>query len=350
MSFDRRSGGGVPTLSPCTESDFSGWKLKTVAALMAYGLLEVCELPIAVVALTEERARTLAAKQEADKAPGAPASSSSSMSLQAGDDAQGKADRDAKNMIKDASKRAYSALIGALNRSQLTLVQHVSIGDAHGVWQVLLVQYERKSVATRVALIEQLLTIKMEGSEHVALYVARVQGLVRKLAEQEELISDTILLFVLLRGLPSRFGTLVTLLKMKDSMVLDHVIEALKNEEERMKSAPSTHQMEDTVHYAGVSVGGKFHKRNGGGGGGGGGDRASGSGPMRCYTCGEGGHIKFHCPQNKNRKKCERCHRVGHLVTECRAIHKAEEEHANFIREMKSKGTWQDDSEEEEWC
>jgi len=44
---------------------------------------------------------------------------------------------------------------------------------------------------------------------------------------------------------------------------------------------------------------------------------------LNCFTCGKSGHIKFHCPKNTNKKKCIRCHRVGHDAPSCRAISKA---------------------------
>ena len=188
-------------------------------------------------------------------------------------------------------------------------------------------QYERKSVATRVGLIEKLFSLKMESSESVALYVARVQALKRKLAEQEETVSDMILLYVLLRGLPSRFGTLVTLLKMKDVLVLSEVEEALKNEEERQRTGAgnmaSNHEErgggEDQAHFVGVGGKGKFRKQGMRRFGGAGDGNDNG-----CFTCGEDGHVKYNCPENKNKKRCDRCLRVGHTSQECRAVRKAD--------------------------
>lgn len=249
---------------------------------------------------------------------------SSASSLQAEDE-----NMEGKKAILDASKRAYSALITSLNQNQMQLVQHVSTGNAYGVWQALLMEYERKSTATRVGLIEKLFPVEMENVESVSLYVARIQGLRRKMADQDETISDTILLFILLRGLPSRFETLVTLLKMKELVLVD-VVEALKNEEERQKGQEEY----ESAHFAGPGGKGKFKGMNRHGK-----EREGDGNGVSCFTCGGSGHIKYNCPENKNKKKCSLCHRIGHVPSECRATNKAEQ--GNFA---------QSDSEEEDWC
>ena len=294
----------VPTLALCNEAEFGLWKMKTLGQLMAYNLLDVCETNAACDILAEERVRAAAAKAEGKPVPRV--TSSSSGSALSDDEADVKVT--ALEELKTASKRAYGALLGALNSDQLRMVQHVQTGDAHGVWSTLLAHYERKSVATRVGLIESLFNMKMESGESVNLYAARVTEMNRKLLEQEERISDTVLLFVLLRGLARRYDTIVALLKMKEKLVWIEVIEALKNEEERQKN---TGEREEQANFA--------HKTGRGGAGSGGGGGGGGSG-MTCYTCGQPGHIKYHCPRNSSKKKCSRCHRVGHTVQECRAV------------------------------
>ena len=328
----------VPTLQPCNEKEFAYWKMKTLAALMAYGLVDVCETPHAVTLLAHERtARALAvhAAHATNKTEGtsasthahASASAHSSLQMDASemgapiprkaDATQEQEERHAQSM--QASKRAYSALISSLSTTQLQLVQHVPTGDAYGVWQALLLHYERKSVATRVGLLEQLFSMEM-STESMSLYIARVQGLRRKLAEQEEVITDTVLLFVLLRGLPARYDTLVTLLKMRP-LIVEEVVDALKNEEERQSHAHAeggAGSGGERAFYAGSGGSRRFTPRTGVPPSGGAAHQR-----LQCFTCKEEGHIKFNCPMNRGKKKCERCHRLGHTVSECRAANDA---------------------------
>jgi uncharacterized membrane protein YgcG len=313
--------------------------MKTLGQLMAYNLIEVCETNIAVALLNEERVRAAAAKAEGKpmvKQQQVASSSDEEIEQKTAANEKALAEED----VKTASKRAYGALLAALSADQLRLVQHVALGDAYGVWSTLLAHYERKSVATRVGLIESLFTLKMEGGESINLYAARVTEMNRKLAEQEEIISNTVLLFVLLRGLPSRYDTIVTLLKMKEMVWLD-VIEALKNEEERQKNAVDR---EEQGHYA------KESRRGGNSGGGSGGGGGTGTGqPGTCFTCGKTGHIKFHCPKNAGKKKCSRCHRVGHTAQECRSVSDAatQEEQSSYAmaeeQARRAQASWNDE-------
>lgn len=195
------------------------------------------------------------------------------------------------------SKRAYGALISTLGSVQLRLCQHVVLGDAHGIWKVLLDNYERKSVATKVRLMEELFGIMLSRGESVGLYVARLTELQRKLADQDESISDSVLLFVLLRGVSRLYSTLVTLLKMNEKLTFEQAVEAIKNEEERKKMERAAG--EETIYSAAISE--------------------KGGEDRRCHHCNEVGHLKFKCPK----LKCHRCKRTGHMASKCRAVHPA---------------------------
>ena len=159
-------------------------------------------------------------------------------------------------------------------------------------------------------------------SESVSLYVSRLIAVDRKLQEQgEQPQSASILLFVLLRGLPSEFATVVTLLKMREKLTFDEAVEAIKNEEENMKMG-SRKKKEETALFA----------------------AKGGASGFRCFTCNESGHVQYNCPQNGGKKPCTRCRRVGHVVAECRATMPSMEEAANFAFRMQ-----REQEEEDEW-
>lgn len=304
-SSSSSSRSAVPVLPAFTSGDFGLWQMKSLGIFLAHGLLGVVESDIAVALIKEERTVASKVKKEAAAAiaSGSVIKATTPMELT----------KEKEELMKQ-SKRAYGALVSALGATQLRLCQHVALGDSHGIWSVLLDTYERKSVATRVRLIEQLFTIQLTRGENVNLLVARLTDLQRKLADQEEVISETILLFILLRSVSRQYPTLVTLLKMKDTLKFDDAVEALKNEEERTKMDTRGGDQE-TMHY--MHSGTKKEER-------------------RCHNCNKVGHLNFQCPE----KKCHRCNRNGHVASNCRASFPAkktqaddEEEEAQMMRE-----------------
>lgn len=320
------SSNSVPTLTPFDAKDFGLWKLRNVGILIGAGLYEVVETPVAQRLLEEERMRNMAAAA-AGTEDGSDSSSASKKKKMVVDEEHA--------IILRKSKRAYGALVASLKSEQLRLVQHLPAGDAHALWNVLLETYERKSLATRVQLMEKLFSLQMNSGERVALYVARLTEIDRKLKEQEEPVSPSMLLFVLLRGVGENFSTVVTFLKMKEKLTFDEAVESLKNEEERMEMDYGSHMknMEESAHYVGAPKG-KYKVDS---------KRSRG---LSCFTCGQSGHIKWNCPKNAGKKKCTRCHRVGHDLGQCRAVTMEQEElAAHAMRENDDR----DSDSEDEW-
>ena len=270
--------------------------MQAFAVFAAHDLLDVVETDCACAAIKEERDRSGATKREqaAHSAASGAAAASAGAAASAQSPASPPVSKD-KDVMR--SRRAYGALMMALKETQLLLVQHVPLGDAHGVWRVLLDNYDRKSVATRVQLIERFFSMEQARGERVAVYASRVTEVAHKLAEQGEKMSETIQLFVLLRGVTRTFPTLVTLLKMKEDLTLLDAIEAVKNEEERSK-------MDERRNGTDVMLFTREKEKSGGGG-----DRRS------CHECGEKGHLRHNCPK----VKCHRCDRNGHVAAKCKA-------------------------------
>lgn len=208
------------------------------------------------------------------------------------------------------TKRAYGILLLGLGPEQLRLVQQVMVGDANGIWKILLDNYERKSMATKVQLYEMLFNIKMIESESINLYIARLTEMDVKLKQQQENLSESVLLYVLLKGLTSNYTTVVQLLKMQENLVFKDVVEKLRNEEERQKVSSkgnsSSIRSKESGSGSGVIVEASNVKTG------------AASLKYRCYTCGQRGHIKYDCPYNQSRERCDLCKRVGHSSRDCK--------------------------------
>ena len=325
----------LPALPPFSSSSFGLWRMQAFAVFAAHDLLDVVETDCACAAIKEERDRAGATKREQaanSAASGAAAANASAAATIAQSSASPPVSKD-----KDVqrSRRAYGALMMALKETQLLLVQHVPLGDAHGVWCVLLDNYDRKSVATKVQLIERFFSMEQARGERVSVYVSRVTEVAHKLAEQGEKMSDAMQLFVLLRGVTRSFPTLVTLLKMKEDLTLIDAVEAIKNEEERAKMDERRNGRGDVLLFTRAEREKEKEKS--------GGDR-------RCHECGEKGHLRHSCPKIK----CHRCERNGHVAAHCKATwpakkKKKEEEEEEEAMIVMQQQMIHDDSEEDEW-
>ena len=223
---------------------------------------------------------------------------------------------DHREELQRKSQLAYGILIQALKDEQLRLVQGVVRGDAHGIWKILLETYERKSMATRVQLLEQLfgtqLIQKGNERESMASYVARLTELERRLRAQGEQVSESIMVYLLLKGLPNSYTSIVQLMKMKETLGFNEAVESLKNEEERqnVKKVSGVGGAELSLLQAANAVMSTLPTRQL---------------EKGCFSCGAHDHIKYNCPMNQNKKHCEKCHRVGHTAKECKmATHHAD--------------------------
>jgi len=274
---------------------------------MAHELLQVVETDIAEQAMKISAAANASVPASASSGSAVPSggahasrparSAASGSKVQ--QHSQGDLDKDQteRDELIRKSQLAYGILMQSLQDEQLRLVQGVARGNAHGVWKILLETYERKSMATQVQLLERLFGMQVQKGETIAGYVARLTEIERRLRAQGEQVSEGIMVYMLLRGLPASYTSIVQLIKMKDKLEFVETVESLKNEEERQACA-----------QPGGSSAQPRHQANG----------AETNSKRRCFTCGAVGHVKFNCPRNASKPKCQKCFRVGHESTECR--------------------------------
>ena len=328
----------LPVLPPFSASNFALWCMQAFAVFAVHDLLEVVETDCASAAVKEERDRAGVAKREATHSAASGAAVATAAGQQQASSTAAAASASppvSKDKDVQRSRRAYGALMMSLKDVQLQLCQHVPLGDAHGVWRVLLDNYDRRSVATRVQLIERFFSMEQARGERVSVYVSRVTEVAFKLAEQGEKLSDTMQLFVLLRGVTRSFPTLVTLLKMKENLTFQEAVEAIRNEEERSRMDEKRNGSNE-VSFFSREVRGKEQS----------------AGDRRCHECNEKGHLRHSCPKIK----CHRCDRNGHLAAHCRAVYPAkkkggreeEEEDKAMIATMQA-NLYESEEEEDEW-
>jgi gag-polypeptide of LTR copia-type len=291
--------------------DFGLWKMRMEGLFMAHDILSVVETNVAELAILGATGGVPIAHSAVGGDPAA-ASSSRLVAPTSGGAShtrrQGGAGpmqdtssvdqvvQDQREELIKKSYLAYGILIQSLKDEQLRLVQGVARGNAYGIWKILLETYERKSMATRVQLLERLFGTQLRGNESIASYVARLTEIERRLRAQGEQVSESIMVYLLLKGLPPSYTSIVQLMKMKEKLEFTETVEALKNEEERQNVSRNT--LPGGTEHANAA---ELHLKKG------------------CFSCGSHEHIKYNCPLNSKKKHCDRCHRIGHTSQECRS-------------------------------
>ena len=231
------------------------------------------------------------------------------------------------------SRKMYSLLLTVLSDQQLQLVGHVTRGDAHGVWQVILARYERKTVASRHHTREKLHRIKMERGERFDQFLARLTDLQLRLQQMGSVVAEEEMLFVMLEGLPPAYELLVHTLRMKEDLTLEEAAEFCRDFQERKPN--SNPREEATAHFAGADrrAGGgsnparpqqdsrqNFRDRDGSQQ-----QQQQQQQPPRpdraCTLCNQTNHLMFDCPKLPSTAlKCSTCRIVGHSDSTCRRL------------------------------
>ena len=199
----------------------------------------------------------------------------------------------------EKNAKAFGEMATYLDDRSLSLVLRDAKDDGRKALQILRTHYQGRSKPRVISLYTELTTLRKDSAECVTDYVIRAETAKNSLREAGETVSDTLLVAMILKGLPPEYDTFGTIVTQKDPpMDLKDFKVALRAQEEREKLSKPSAESSDSVLRSDSS---SKNPEN-----------------LKCYACGRMGHKSFECKNRKKGKWCYNCRNNTHYTNQCR--------------------------------
>ncbi|CAM1301865.1 Uncharacterised protein r2_g1167 [Pycnogonum litorale] len=206
---------------------------------------------------------------------------------------------------EEKNEEAFAELIQFLDDRSLSLIMRDARDNGRKAFQILRNHYAGKGKPRIISLYTELTSLVKSPNENVTDYMIRAETAATALRSAEEVISDSLLIAMVLKGLPDSFKSFVVVVTQNDKTqsFCDFKV-ALRNFEDTEKTrAPEDH----TVMKAASKV-------------------PSMRLTMKCFKCGIQGHMARNCNANaqhhggtrKKRMWCHHCESETHNSASCR--------------------------------
>jgi len=198
---------------------------------------------------------------------------------------------------EEKNAEAFAELIQVIDDRSLSLIIRDAMDDGRKALEILREYYLGKSKPKVIALYTELTSLSKGVTESVTDYMLRAETASTSLKSAGEVISDSLLIAMILKGLPPDFKTLCTIITQKDKeLTFAEFKVALRSFEETEKQ---TTQCDDTVM--------KINETK----------------SVQCFACRKYGHKSYECKsrQQQTHKKtrwCEVCKSSTHDTKQCR--------------------------------
>lgn len=199
----------------------------------------------------------------------------------------------------ETNETAFAELIQYLDERSLTLVMREAQDDGRKAWKILKEHYASGSKPRIITLYNELTTLKKNHTESITDYLLRAENAATSLRAVKEQVSDSLLIAMVLKGLPDEYKAFVAVTTQSENVVdFLKFKTSLRHFEETENSRCQSNQ----VDQSSSSIM-KFNAQNGK--------------PIVCYTCGTAGHKSSNCEKKKGRW-CSICRNKTHNTSKCR--------------------------------
>jgi len=172
----------------------------------------------------------------------------------------------------NAEKNAdvFAELVQVLDDKSLSLIIRDSPDDGNKALQILREHYLGSTKPRIISLYSELTTLKMETTETVTDYLLRGETAATRLRSVKEAVSDSLLIAMILKGLPDSFKAFCTVITQRDEVDFQQFKVAIKSYEENEKARANKDTKEEVV----MNV---VNRK------------------IICFGCGKAGHKKSSC-------------------------------------------------------
>ncbi|KAK3876711.1 hypothetical protein Pcinc_018523 [Petrolisthes cinctipes] len=180
--------------------------------------------------------------------------------------------------------RVYAELVQLLDDTSLSLVIREAKDDGKKAIKILREYYMETSKPRILSLYTELTSLKMEGNESVTDYLIKAEKAATSLKSANEVIIDSLLVAMVLKGLPPSYKTFATVVtqREKEWTFMEFKVQ-LRSYEETEKACKPHKKSENNDHTV--------MKAN---------SRESTSN-LKCFVCGRPGHKSFQCYEKKKK-------------------------------------------------
>ena len=197
----------------------------------------------------------------------------------------------------------FACLVQFLDDKSLSLIIRDAKNKGRKALEILRNHYIGSTKPRIISMYCDLTTLKLQSEESVTEYLLRGETTRARLDEAGEKVSDSLLIAMLLKGLPESFKSFSTVIIQQDVDKLNFEMfkNSLKNYDENERARVGVSQDQETVMK--ISSNNKAKPRYS-------------TAKLECYSCGSPGHVRQNCTDLN--KYCNNCKTRTHNTIVCK--------------------------------
>ena len=213
---------------------------------------------------------------------------------------------------EDKNEEVYAELIQLIDKKSLALIMRSAKNKGREAIKLLREHYAGKGKPRVIALYTELTSLRKQADESATEYMIKAEKISTSLTEAGETISDSLVIAMLLKGLPPSFLAFTAVVTQSEETHKDmgKFKVALKNYEDTLEIGRSSSN--DSVMHMNAGGG----KKNGGQQNN---NSNNGAKPVSCFSCGASGHKSSECSKKRNGQLwCINCKNNTHDTVACK--------------------------------